>query len=278
MSGGTTKTHYMLFERIAPDPQLADFIECYWIVEDASAEIRKQKIIPDGFTEIIFHLADPYRICLNGSWQLQSRSLLAGQIRKCFFLENTGASIIIGIKLKPTALTHLYQLNMSLLTDDVVDIHEVIGGKFHGVEQSIRSATQHSERITTLNNYFRGITGDIKKETYAVDRAIDLIGKEHGMVTMAALCEVASVKERQLENLFKEWVGLPPKFFTRMIRFNYIFELVNENKQNWSDLAYEAAYYDQSHFIRNFKSFTGENPTDYAFEERNIANFFLKKK
>jgi AraC-like DNA-binding protein len=268
----------MLFERIAPDPQLADFIECYWIVEDVSVEIRKQKIIPDGFTEIIFHLADPYRICLNDSWQLQSRSLLAGQIRKYFFLENTGTSIIIGIKLKPTALTHLYQLKMNELTNYVLDIREVLGDKFQAVEQSIRSATQHSERIAALNNYFRMITGGVKKETHAVDRAIDLIRKEHGMVTMATLCEVASVKERQLENLFKEWVGLPPKFFTRMIRFNYIFELVNENKQNWSDLAYEAAYYDQSHFIRNFKSFTGENPTDYAFDEQNMANFFLKKK
>lgn len=264
----------MFFERINPDPHLADFIECYWIVEDASTEIKKQKIIPDGFTEIIFHLGDPYRICLKGSWQLQSRSPLAGQIHKHFFLENTGTSIIIGIKLKPTALTHLYQLKMNELTDDVLDIHEILDDKVRVMEQSLRSAPRHSERITILNNYFSTITGDVKKETHAVDRAIDLIWKKHGMVTMAALCEIAAVKERQLENLFKEWVGLPPKFFARIIRFNYIFELINEKRQNWSDLAYEAAYYDQSHFIRNFKSFTGENPTDYAFDERNMANFF----
>jgi len=80
-----------------------------------------------------------------------------------------------------------------------------------------------------------------------------------------------------LENLFKKWVGLSPKLFARIIRFSYIFQLVQDNNQSWSSLAYEAAYYDQSHFIRNFKSFTGENPADYSFDEENMANFFLKR-
>jgi AraC-like DNA-binding protein len=81
-----------------------------------------------------------------------------------------------------------------------------------------------------------------------------------------------------MENLFKKWVGLSPKFYSRIVRFNYIFDLVQKNKYNWNDLAYEAAFYDQSHFIRSFKNFTGENPTDYSFNEQNLANFFLRKK
>jgi AraC-like DNA-binding protein len=63
--------------------------------------------------------------------------------------------------------------------------------------------------------------------------------------------------------------------FARIIRFSYIFQLVQDNHQSWCGLAYEAAFYDQSHFIRNFKDFTGENPADYKFEEKNMANFFL---
>jgi transcriptional regulator GlxA family with amidase domain len=98
------------------------------------------------------------------------------------------------------------------------------------------------------------------------------------MIPVSAIARVAGVGERQLENLFKKYIGLSPKFYSRIIRFNYIFSLVRENHQSWSGLAYEASFFDQSHFIRNFRDFTGENPSDYAFDEKNLANFFLHKK
>ena len=77
----------MFFKRIAPDPELEDFIECFWIIENKDPAPMRQKIIPDGFTEIIFHFKDPYRIKLGKQWQLQSKNLLAGQISKYFLLK-----------------------------------------------------------------------------------------------------------------------------------------------------------------------------------------------
>ena len=77
----------MLFQRFAPDKELEPLIESYWIANDDDPTPRQQKIIPDGFTEIIFHLGDAYRIRLDRKWEMQSESLLAGQIRKHFFLE-----------------------------------------------------------------------------------------------------------------------------------------------------------------------------------------------
>ena len=112
----------------------------------------------------------------------------------------------------------------------------------------------------------------------AVDLAVDLIFAKHGMTTVSTITKSIGIGERQLENLFRKYVGLSPKFFMRIIRFNYIFKLVQDNHQSWSSLAYEASYFDQSHFIRNFRDFTGENPSDYSFDEMNIANFFLQKK
>ena len=67
--------------------------------------IREEKIIPDGYPEMIFHYKDPYFIDIEGQWQKQDRYLLAGQIRNHFFLKNSGRSGIFAIKLQPTALT-----------------------------------------------------------------------------------------------------------------------------------------------------------------------------
>lgn len=75
----------MHYTQILPDPKLESMIECYWIAESDDPKIRRLKIVPDGFPEIIFHYADPYRIKLGKEWATQSKSLLAGQTSNHFF-------------------------------------------------------------------------------------------------------------------------------------------------------------------------------------------------
>jgi len=268
----------MFFKRFSPDKELKNIIECYWIIEDDNVTPQQQKIIPDGFNEVIFHYRSPYRINLGGNWETQSSCLLAGQIRKHFFLENTGASGIVGIKVKPTALTHLFGLSMHQFTDRVVDVSSVPALSRLLIQKQLLAAADHDERVILLNDHLKKLLSEKNYTQDAVDHAIELIFTNHGMLPVSAIAQSAGVGERQLENLFKKYVGLSPKFFMRIIRFNYIFKLVRENNQSWGGLAYEASYFDQSHFIRNFRAFTGENPSDYAFDEKNMANFFLQRK
>jgi hypothetical protein len=86
----------MHFKRIDPSPELAHIIECLWILESSNPP-TVQKIIPDGFPEIIFHYRDAYKINIGGTWEDLEKQLLAGQIRMYFFLENTGVSGMFGI-------------------------------------------------------------------------------------------------------------------------------------------------------------------------------------
>ncbi len=97
------------------------------------------------------------------------------------------------------------------------------------------------------------------------------------MATVAELCQAGSLGERQLQRLFKRYIGLSPKYYARIIRFNHIFQLIKEGGHNWAEIIFLSGYYDQSHFIRNFKAFTGEDPSGYFFQEQNMANFFLNK-
>jgi AraC-like DNA-binding protein len=268
----------MFFKRFAPAEELKDIIDCYWIIEDDNATPQQQKIIPDGFNEIIYHYGSPYRINLGCGWEVQSPNLLAGQIRKHFFLENTGPSGIIGVKIQPTALTHLFDLSMQPFTDRVADISSIAGLERLLLLEYLRDVHDHDERVTILNDRFRKILSATTYKKTAADQAVDLILANHGMIPVSTITKSIGIGERQLENLFRKYIGLTPKFFMRIIRFNYIFKLVQDNHQSWSSLAYEASYFDQSHFIRNFRDFTGENPSDYSFDEKNIANFFLQKK
>jgi AraC-like DNA-binding protein len=265
----------MKFVRINPDPALRHLIDCYWIIESMDTEVHEQKIIPDGFTELIFHYGDAYVSQLHDDRQTQARNLLAGQISNYFYLNNTGISGIVAVKLKPAALTQLFNIDMSSYTDKIVDIARLNDERLLKLSKLIVPFAEEEVVKTIFDGYFMKLI--TSATTSPVTAAIDLVFKTNGMAPVKDLAIIAGVGERQLERLFKKYVGLSPKYYARIIRFNYIFKLIQAYETSWADIVYQAGYYDQSHFIRNFKAFTGEDPSSYFFEEDNMANFFLKK-
>lgn len=264
----------MPFFRYEPDPLLRKLIECYWIIEDTDTTIRQQKIIPDGFPEIIFHYGDPYRIKLVNHSELQPKSLLAGQLTKYFFLENTGRSGVLGIKFKPAAITTLFNISMHELTDKVVPLTSRIN-TLSRMEVDLRKETQHERKIEVINRNLLSLSEKYKRGV--VDEAVNLIFSTHGSISVTGLTDHLKTGERQLERLFKKFIGLPPKFYARVIRFSHIFQMVDAKKFTWTDLGLQAGFYDQPHFIKNFKAFTGEDPSRYFFDQPTLANFFMKK-
>lgn len=267
----------MLYKRIKPDVSLQDLIDCFWIVENDDPAIHRQKIIPDGFPEIIFHYGDPYRINISGKWELQTSRLMAGQIRNHFMLENTGISGMIGIKFQPAAIAQLFNLDMETFTDKVVDLDSCLKGKFEPIADVLISDQMYPEKVSLLIRFFTSIPNRESKNDRLVNRAVDIILDQKGMVTISDIIKKMGISERHMERLFKKYVGLSPKFYSRIIRFSYIFQLVHNEKMSWSEVAQYSGFYDQSHFIKNFREFTGEDPSNYFFDDNNMANFFLNR-
>ncbi|MDY0906519.1 helix-turn-helix domain-containing protein [Pedobacter sp. CFBP9032] len=271
----------MEFTKITPHPDLDEFIECYWMMYSDNTLPIVEKIIPDGFTEIIFNYRDIYESKINEEWNLQSPNLLAGQLRTFFYLQNTGTTGSIAIKLKPAALTQLFGLSMDQYVDKIVDLDSFPHVALKQLKEKILAICNNGENKKesiikkVLDDYFTilihtALVNPIKKP-------LELILNSNGMANVAEMAASAGIGERQLERLFKKYIGLSPKYYARIIRFNHIFQLIKSKKNSWANIVYLAGYYDQSHFIRNFKSFTGEDPSSYFFEEKNMANFFLKK-
>ena len=271
----------MDFTKITPHPDLDEFIECYWMMYCDDPLPIVEKIIPDGFTEIIFNYRDVYKSKTSGDWNLQSPNLLAGQLKTFFHLQNTGATGSVAIKLKPAALTQLFGFNMDQYLDKIVDLDSLPNQEFKPLKEKILASgcfgNNKQEHLVkqVLDDYF-GILIQTASEN-PLKRALELIFSSNGIATVTELAAAAGISERQLERLFKKYIGLSPKYYARIIRFNYIFKLIKSKKSSWAEVVYQSGYYDQSHFIRNFKAFTGEDPSSYFFEKENMANFFLNK-
>ncbi len=268
----TLKTNEMDFTRITPHPDLDEFIECYWMMYSDDSVPIVEKIIPDGFTEIIFNYRDVYKSKTIGDWNLQSPNLLAGQLKTFFYLQNTGSTGSVAVKLKPAALTQLFGLSMDQYVDKIVDLDSFPNSEFKQLKEKILTCVSIGSNIQVhfikriLDDYFALLIP--KASENPLKEPLELIFNSHGIVTVAEIVAIAGVGERQLERLFKKYIGLSPKYYARIIRFNYIFKLIKSKKNSWAEIVYKSGYYDQSHFIQNFKAFTGEDPSSYFFEKK----------
>lgn len=268
---------FMRFEKIEPSENLSHLIKEFWIYENADTSSETQKVIPDGFSEIIIHYGDPYKIKMDDQWKLQSPLLFSNQISKYFFLENTGASAMIGVKLHPTSFFHLFGVDLAPYTDRVVPL-EKLPIDLSKLSSLIQPEYSSEERIGVLEQWFES---SLRKEKLfdAVNatKAVEVITQKNGLIDIKQTSQELGLSERQLERSFKKATGVTPKFYSRIIRFNYIFSIIKNGNDSWVRVALESGYFDQSHFIKDFKEFTGEEPSTYGFDDENLANFFLKK-
>lgn len=113
-----------------------------------------------------------------------------------------------------------------------------------------------------------------KEPDLVVARALDLIEESKGQISVKALSATLRISARQLERKFTQHVGLSPKAFCRVKRFQQVKSLLENPRQpSWCDLAYSCGYYDQTHLIQEFRLFTGQTPARY--ERVRPVGFFL---
>ena len=247
------------------------------IDSEGDTTIRREKIVPDGYPEMMFDYGSPYRANITGEWYIQGTDLIAGQIRNHFYLENTGVVGIVAIKFQPWALHQLFNLHMPSLVDTVLEVDGDLGIALNGIKNICISKHSFQDKVVQLETCFQEIIEAKSLPISNAEKAVKDLIVSNGSLKLKNLREQYSLSERGLERYCKDYIGVSPKFYARILRFSHIFKLLQKDQEpDWTDISLQAGYYDQSHFIKNFKEFTGENPTDYPFFEKNMANFFLQ--
>lgn len=268
----------MIYKLQNPKKELENIIKSFWLIDSEDSDtIHVEKIIPDGYPELIFHYKSAYMANISGSWFLQEKSLVAGQIRNHFYVKNTGLAGMFGIKLQPWVLKLFFNLNMDQITDKVVSIEGLNLLKLVPIKDVVTRKTTFEDKVAAVEDLFSSLINTKTRKRSNGQKAVQLIIDSYGEISIKQLIEKTGISERSLERYFKTHIGVSPKFYSRIIRFSNVFNLIQTKDFNWSDITYLAGFYDQSHFIKNFKEFTGEEPSNYGFTEENMANFFLKK-
>jgi len=255
----------MKYQQLQPPAFLKDHVRYFWTLESHVAGSADKTFgpIPDGCPGMIFQQSD------QGNFYQFEKELpplfLYGQTTRHTKLVSPGQFISVGVYFYPHALQSVFGLNSDQLTDDCTDLDSMALDQGFRLTEKLFDAPTVEEKIKVLCSY---LDMQIKRNNKIADEAayfaMTRILKSKGIISLKELQDTLFISERNFERRFKQMVGISPKLFARICRFQAsLTQLRNNDYDKLSDIAFENEYSDQSHFIRSFKEFTGTSPFQF---------------
>jgi len=253
-----------------PEKQLSPYVALIWVFESSfGVPLADSRIIvPDGRAKIIV----PYRnsLCAAVNTGLlnakEHHIFLVGIQRNPTTIASTATDTgTIGVELTPKGLYHLFKLSMHEITDRMVSFEELFGPQGARLQTRVGDAEDPQEKIAILQAALTHLLQQNDKEYALLDHTLDMLAQTHGMMRVQELAAHTGYTKRYLDRLFQEHVGVSPKSLASIMRFQELYQGWMQHKSptffrnHWS-----AYYYDQSHFIKEFKRFTGFTPQHYT--------------
>lgn len=273
----------MIYRSFIPSPALQKMVKCIWVLEDDTISPANdfEKILPDGSPELLFHYGDLFLKKENGTAALQQRSFLFGQLTSFIELKPTGKIGVLGIKFHPHGLYQLTGIPQWELNDTAIEMQNIFGKGYHETEEKIDLSFTMQERVRHAENFLLQQVAEQslkkKKDCAEINHALRVLADPFEKKNNNSIASQLFISKRELERRFATIVGLSPTQYAKIIRFQYIFQ-VKEKMQSLTALAHAAGYYDQSHFIRDFKAIAGINPASFFKKEARLTETFIEKK
>jgi AraC-like DNA-binding protein len=266
------------YREVLPAPILRRFIECYWFLRaDRAAPSDPQPILPDGCMELVFNLGAPFRRCHpdgRSPWSEEQPSrMLVGQMDHHVTVRATGPVDVVGVRFHPTGAHPLFRFPMAELANELVPLEDVVA-----LPERFGSASSMEDRRRTLDAILSTRFENTATLDSDFERAVGSVVEAEGRVSTDTLAALMGVGPRQLERRFRERVGLGPKRFAKVLRFQSVFRRAFLDERPWAELALDCGYYDQAHFIRDFKSFTGRSPSALFSHENAVTRVFTRRR
>jgi AraC-like DNA-binding protein len=268
----------VIYREFDASPALRPFVERLWWLEGPAETIAAEPIPPDGRTEIIVHGGDPFaQVDDAGAIRVQERVLFAGQLTRAVRLRPRGHARVIGAHLRPHAAHALFGVPQRDITDSIVDLRNVHRRLARRLRDDVAGRDSGEAMIAALSSALEAQAEAARpRMAGATAAAVTIATRRKGLVQVADLAGAVGLSARQVERLFDERVGISPKFFLRVVRFQEVLRGIRQetNATTWAVRAAEHGFYDQAHFIRDFKTFVGESPGAWHVGEESLAAIF----
>lgn len=250
-----------------PHPALKGFVNNIMIheVKLDSAQAKLEFSVPPLPEHCLFFYVKDSSIAENiatGKKEILSSSVVVGPHTNRHIMTLSHNHLMIKVGFQPGGLYRFLGIPMSeLLCKDSFDAIELLGNEMGEVNDKLKSAASFIEMKTIIERFLLKHTSKLK-QVLPIDRVLPMLIKECGLIKIDQLASQACLSIRQFERVFQQRIGLPPKHFSRMVRFAQAW-IMKEQQPGipWIKIAHECGYFDQMHLIRDFQEFAGVNPS-----------------
>ena len=268
----------MLYLERRPHPTLAPFIKTFWYARDPHAAHSRQRVLPTGRAQIVISLARNHLTDANhptNPLETSPAAIFLGILSHHQHIDAIDFAELIGILFHPGGTVAFFPDNTHTFTNCETSLEDLWGRAASNLRNDLREATTPDQKFDLLDFALRHRLSESKTphRIPTVDFALTHLHQSPGTTTIAELTRTTGLSSRRLSQLFREQIGVSPKLYCRIQRFQQAVQQMHQGVDvPWVELALTCGYYDQSHFANDFHAFSGLSPTAYTASKRPWAN------
>jgi AraC-like DNA-binding protein len=272
----------MKLRTIEPKEELKPYIHSIWIFESAEGTPRQSSrvIVPNGRAKIII----PYMNALTASKDLYSarkegEALLIGPWDEPVVISSEARKTgTIGIEFTPHGAYRFARINFGELLNRIYYLREVYGPAAKKIEERMLDVEDPAAKAGLFQEFLISQMGNVNAGESIIDYAVGRIVSTCGMLEIKELERLTGYSKRYLSLLFHQHIGLSPKTLAAIARFQMFYKLwAAMGTPDFYKNDLNNYYYDQPHFIKEFKRFTGYSPKLYAETNNDFGKIFYRK-
>ncbi|MEV7093533.1 helix-turn-helix domain-containing protein [Amycolatopsis sp. NPDC051045] len=250
--GIVAETTAFTLTRYPPAPELAEFVEYHWVLrwDLRGKPPHEQRVLPNLAVNVTF---------------FPGASGVNGPARDVFSHRLEGRVQGLGVRFRPGTFRAFLGAPVRDIAGRDVPLTDVFGAAAAEVAESVRTADDDAQMVRAVDNLLIANPVTLSPAARQAAAAVESIARDPGITRVAQLCADTGLTTRFVQRMFAEHVGCPPKWAIRIYRLNDAAQrLVTEGDPDYAGLAVRLGYSDQSHFIRDFRTVTGQSPAEYA--------------
>ncbi len=242
--------------RLAPSQDLSCFVERYWIV---SWDLRGQ---PPYVQETL-----PYP-CVNLVIE-KDRSMIYGVETGKFTRLLEGHGRVFGVKFKPGAFYPFYKAPVVQITNACISFQAALGVDSKALEEALLTHEDEGVMKEIAEDFLRARLPEDDEHVTEINRIVDYIIAHQEITRVDDVVDRLALNKRALQRLFNHYVGVGPKWVIKRYRLHEVAErLAAHEGRDSTKMAQDLGYFDQAHFIKDFKTIVGKTPTEYARDDQ----------
>ena len=258
----------MRYQEFRPNSFLKDYIQCYFVCETDTAVLTEDKVFATGFIEIMFNLGtDGPQQIKNGDLINQPDIQLWGQTIRPFTFSSFGKHSMLGIRFFAHTAACFFNEPIAQFNDQVIDFKDIGGKEAVLLHSKLMEAKSLDRRIELIEEFLlQKLSLSVNKfsRLRLVNSIMHDLSKDDFFENINSAASRYGISSRYLQNIFFNYSGLTPNLFSKIARFQKSLHLVAAKDLSLTTIAHTCGYFDQSHFIKDFKFFTGSIPSRFS--------------